>query len=942
MKGNLVTMLLACCGILLTQTGYSQTGTIVGYVKDSVLNEHIQGVSILIEGSKKGTSTDSTGKFVISGVDPGSYTIVASFVGYKTIKLGSVRVEEDSRTELEINLESGTGAMDEVVVMSTRGTNTQRAVIQEIRTANQVISGVSQQQIKLSQDRNAAQVMSRIPGVTVVDGRFIMVRGIPERYNQVLLNNAIAPSTEVDRRTFSFDLIPSNVLDRMLIYKSGAPENTGDFAGGLIKVFTSNAKEENFLSISASAGYRQGTTGKDFIQSKGSGTDFLGFDNGYRRLSSDFPAENLRSLPNRSQQRADAANLLKNNFAPIRSTAAPDFGAGANWARYWTLGNKTLSTLSAVNYSQSQMSYSKRFNRYLEQTNPADPVDYRFDYLDDIYEKENKIGVISNWLLKLNAFNKIEFKNLFNQIGENHTVLRSGQDFIQGAGLERKNAMYQYRSRTVYSGQVQGTHNFSESSSSLVWVVGANYLGEKQPDLRRFRTIETSDKSGVFRMILPPSSNLYDAGRFFGGLGERGVSQGLNYEKKFNSAAQNPVIFKAGYLVDYRTRNFDTRYFSYFYPGSSSLSELQRLELLHLSQIFAPENVKVNDGFLLEEGTRASDGYTASNFLTAGYAGVIIPVGDLNISGGLRAEYNIQKLNTSNDAGRLINVNNKVLSPLAFLNLDYEINRINKLRFAYYRSVNRPEFRELAPFLFYDYEFDAEKYGNPDLKTAKIENLDLRYEIYPRDGETISFGAFYKYFNNPIETRILIRSESPAFSFQNAESAYDFGLEFELRKSLKGLTGSRFLDMISMNLNASYIISQVDYGVDATLGQDAKRPLQGQSPYIINAALGYSNPRSGWQVNAAYNIFGKRIYAVGSNLFPTIYELPRHAADITVTKQLYRDWSVKLGVQDLFNARYRFYQDTNRDNKVDMKHDNSIFSYRRGTLVNASVTYTIK
>ncbi|HRE50400.1 MAG TPA: carboxypeptidase-like regulatory domain-containing protein [Flavitalea sp.] len=942
MKRKLFTMFVACCCMLLTQTGSSQTGSIVGYVKDTTVNQPIQGVNILIEGSKKGTSADSIGKFLISGVDPGSYTLIASFVGYKTMKIGPVRVMEDSRTELEINLEPSAGAMAEVVVMSTRTANTQRAVIQEIRTANQVISGISQQQIKLSQDKNAAQVMSRIPGVTVVDGRFIMVRGIPERYNQVMLNNAIAPSTEVDRRTFSFDLIPSNVLDRMLIYKSGAPENTGDFAGGLIKVFTTNAKEENFLSITASTGYRQGTTGAEFIQSEGSRTDFLGFDNGYRKLPAGFPAENLRSLPNRSQLRADAANLLKNNFAPVRSKAAPDFGAGLNWARYWTLGNKTLSTLSAVNYSQSMASYSKRFNRYLEQTNPDDPVDYRFDYLDNVYEKENKIGVISNWLLKLNAFNKIEFKNLFNQIGENHTVLRNGEDFIQAAGLQRRNTMYQYRSRTVYSGQVQGTHSFSESNSSLLWVIGANFLGEQQPDLRRFRTIETSEKSGRFRMILPPSSNLYDAGRFFGDLGEKGASQGLNYEKKFKAESKNPITFKAGYLADYRTRNFNTRYFSYFYPGSSSISEQQRLEQLHLSQIFAPQNIKVNDGFLLEEGTRASDGYTASNFLTAGYAGIIIPLGDLNLSGGLRAEYNIQQLNTSNDAGMSIDVNNKVLSPLAFLNLDYDVNPTNKLRFAYYRSVNRPEFRELAPFLFYDYEFDAEKYGNPNLTTSQIENLDLRYEIYPRVGETISFGAFYKYFNNPIETRILIRSESPAFSFQNAKSAYDFGFEFELRKSLKGLTASRFLDMISANLNASYIISEVDYGVDATLGQDAKRPLQGQSPYIINAALSYSNPKSGWQVNAAYNIFGKRIYAVGSNLFPTIYELPRHAADITVTKQLYQDWSVKLGIQDVLNARYKFYQDTNRDNKVDMARDNSIFNYRRGTLINASITYTIK
>lgn len=922
-------------------TGFSQAGIISGIIQDSLNQKPIGGANISINGVKGGVVSNANGKFIFNHVEPGTYTVTASYVGYAPLQIEQVKVAAGTKVELTFALSTATGELGDVVIRATRATGkTQGAVIREIKTANQVVSGVSEQQIKLSQDRNAAQVMSRIPGITVVDGRFIMVRGIPERYNQVLLNNAIAPSTEVDRRTFSFDLIPSGVLDRLLIYKSGSPENTGDFAGGLIKVYTSNAQENNFTSVTVSTGFRQGTTGKDFIQSKGSSTDFLGFDNGFRKLPNGFPTENLRNLPNRSQQRADAAHLLKNNFAMQNSTAIPDFGVGLSMGRFWDIGTKRLSTLTAINYSQSIASYSKQFNRYLEQTDFTKPVEHRFDYTDNVYEKENKIGLISNWMLKMNALNKIEFKNLFNQIGENHTVLRKGEDFFQGAGLTRQNYMYQYRARTVYSGQLQGTHNLSKSNASLMWVLGANYLGEQQPDLRRFRTIETAEKSGEFRMVLPPSSNLYDAGRFFGSLKEKGVSQGLNYEKKLKATSDNPITLKAGYLVDYRKRDFNTRYFSYFYPGAGSIEEMQRLETLPLDQIFANENIKTTDGFLLEEGTRASDSYTASNLLTAGYVGAVVPIGKLNISGGLRAEYNILKLNTANDAGSNIKVDNKVFSPLAFLNLDYDLGK-NKLRFAYYRSVNRPEFRELAPFLFYDYEFDAEKYGNPNLKTAQIENFDLRYEMYPRDGETISIGAFYKYFRNPIETRILIRSESPAFSFQNAKSGYDFGLEFELRKSLKGLTNSDFLDKISANLNASYIVSEVDYGVDATLGQDSKRALQGQSPYIINAALSYIDSKTGWQVNGAYNIFGKRIFAVGSNLFPTIYEMPRHAADITVTKKI-GDWSVKLGIQDLFNARFKFYQDTDRNGSIDMKNDHSIFNYKRGTNVSATLTYTIK
>ncbi len=502
--------------------------------------------------------------------------------------------------------------------------------------------------------------------------------------------------------------------------------------------------------------------------------------------------------------------------------------------------------------------------------------------------------------------------------------------------------MYQYRSRTVYSGQLEGTHdhNLGKKTAALNWVLGLNYLFEDQPDLRRFRTIETAPNSDKYRMILPPSSNLYDAGRFYSKLNETGMNHGLNYTLNLNEREAGPVQLKVGYMLDYRTRTFDTRYFSYFYPGSSSLEEQQRITQLPLGEIFDHQNIKTNNGLLLEEGTRNSDSYTASNFLTAGYAGLVYPIGDLTISGGFRIEYNILKLNSRNDANQAISVNSPILSPLVFFNSDYDLTEKTKLRFAYYRSVNRPEFRELAPFLFYDYQFDAEKYGNPDLTTANIDNLDLRYEIYPRKGEAISFGAFYKHFTNPIETQILIRSESPAFSYQNAKSAYSRGLELELRKSLQGVFNSSFWDKFSLNLNAALIQSQVDYGAGSVTGQEEKRALQGQSPYIINAIVNYNNTNLGLQVNASYNIFGKRIYAVGSALFPTIYEMPRNVLDLTVSKSITKHWTAKIGISDLLNAPYRFYQDTDRNGIIETKGiDDPIFNFARGTSINLSINY---
>lgn len=928
----------------------AQSGVIKGEIIDSLLNA---GALVDVEAKgpqSKFTMTDIDGSFMLTSLAEGNYKLVVTGEGYDTLVYDNVQVKDGDTATVKLYIkppvedkEMVASDLEGINYSAAKNTNNVNALIEETRISNQVVNGISQEQIKNSQDRNAAQVMSRIPGITVVDGRFVMVRGIPERYNQVLLNNSIAPSTEVDKRTFSFDLIPSNVLDRMMIYKSGAPENTGDFAGGLIKVYTANANEDYATSVNLSIGVRPGTTFGDYTQSKGSGTDLLGFDNGYRQLPDAFPQESLRSLPNKSQKRADAAHTLQNNFAPQTTTALPDVGVGFNLARKFYVKNVQFNTITAINYSQSFLTYDKDFSRYLELTGNQTEATPRFKYTDSYNEKDNKIGVITNWAIQLNSKNKIEFRNLFNQIGENATVIRNGQDYIQQTGLDRQNYMYQYRSRSIYSGQLEGTHNhlLKGKTAKLNWVLGMNYLFEDQPDLRRFRMIETGQQTGNMRMILPPSSNLYDAGRFFSKLNETGFNHSLNYVYNLNEKNKdNPIQFKIGYMVDYKRRNFDTRYFSYFYPGSSSLSVLQDLETQSLGQIFSNENVKVTDGFLIEEGTRASDSYTASNLLTAGYSGLVLPLGNLTLSGGVRVEYNILQLNTSNDAGKDIEVYNPVLSPLGFINADYDLTEKTKIRFAYYKSVNRPEFRELAPFLFYDYQFDAEKYGNPDLETAKIDNLDLRYEIYPRKGEAISIGAFYKQFTNPIETLILIRSESPAFSYQNAQSAYSRGIELEFRKSLQGLTNSAFLDNISTNINAAYIQSQVDYGENSVSGQETKRALQGQSPYIINAAISYSDKKSGFQVNTSYNIFGKRIYAVGSTLFPTIYEMPRHALDLTISKSFKNNWSIKLGIQDLLNYQSRFYQDTDRNGSIDMNGiDSPIFSYRKGTLYSLSLSY---
>jgi TonB-dependent receptor len=317
-----------------------------------------------------------------------------------------------------------------------------------------------------------------------------------------------------------------------------------------------------------------------------------------------------------------------------------------------------------------------------------------------------------------------------------------------------------------------------------------------------------------------------------------------------------------------------------------------------------------------------------------------LPAGKFDFTAGVRLENNVQKLNTISVDGP-VEVNNPILSILPSVNMAYNVTDRSLFRLAYSRTVNRPEFRELAPFLYYDFELEQGVQGNPNLKTATIDNVDLRWEIYPNPGEAISLGMFYKSFNDPIESILLLTTEAPQSTYGNADMASAYGVELEFKKSLSSLGVSRFLRNTSINMNASFIFSEVDLGAQATAQQQV-RQLQGQSPYLVNAGAYYNDDIKRFAVSVAYNIFGPRIFAVGDVNFPSIYELPRHSLDLQFSKQ-FGKLETKLNIQNLVDAKYRFYQDTDVNNKINTQggRDASILAYTVGQQISLSLGYKI-
>lgn len=891
---------------------FAQSGSIKGTLKDAATQEGVIGANVVIEGTTTGASTDVNGFFNLPKVEPGTYTLVISYISYKTKKIEGVRVEANKVTTVNAALEEEASVLQDIVVTGTRATNTEIAVISEIKAAQQVVSGISAEQISRSLDRDAAQVVRRVPGITLVDDRFVVVRGLSSRYNTVMLNGVLAPSTEFDNRAFSFDIIPSSLLDKLLIFKSGSAEIPGEFAGAVVKVYTKNVVDNNFTTFNITGGYRNNTTLQEFKKPEGSSTDFLGFDDGKRQLPAGFP-DDLRSLGFNRRAILAESRKFENNWQVNTGTASPDLRMRFDLGRSFFIKNAKASTIFSASYSNTnQYNEVNRF-RYTGYNAQRESVPF-FRYTDEQYSNSTRIGLLSNWSLTLNPNNKIEFRNLYTRQGIVETIIRSGIN--DNRNLEELNYSMRYQGRSIFTSQLQGTHDFSDKST-FTWVAGVSKSDRNEPDWKRVQSRKIIGSEQGFEIIVPNNATAQDAARFYTNLDELSLTTSGEFEHKFGKTDESDGLqIKAGYFLENKNRDFAARTIGYV-QSSNGLNPAILAQ--PLETIFSRENIGLGDSLLIGENTKFTDIYSASNTLVAGYGSASFPfLTKFNLSTGARVEYNRQQLETApSPSGRPLRVNNPITSVLPFANLTYNFNSQMLMRAAYSKTINRPEFRELAPFSFYDFEFTWDRVGNPNLKIADIQNIDLRWEYYPTPAEVVSVGLFYKDFRNPIETTITTGADNPIFVYNNAAGAVAYGAEIEIRKSLATVTSIPFINNLNLVFNGSIIRSEIDLGSQITLTEARTRPLQGQSPYVINTGVYYQDPESRWQVNLMYNVYGPRIFSVGDNEFPTIFEMPRNLIDLSVARRFGEKIEVRFGVADLLNSKVLLREDGNLDGKIN-------------------------
>lgn len=902
---------------------FSQNGAITGTVYDAKLNEPLIGASIIIDGTTTGAIADIDGNFRIDNVKPGTYMIKASYVSYETASITDVRVDAGKATILDFKLSDASLQLHNVVVVAQRKLGTEMAVLNNVRKSLPVANGISAQQISKTQDSDAAEVLRRIPGITIVEDRFIVVRGLAQRYNNVWLNNATTPSGETDNRAFSFDVLPSSLIDNMMIYKSPSAELPADFSGGFVRILTKNIPEGNTFFINYQAGYDTNASFRDFQLTKGGTGDYFGFGAGSRMLPSDAPVH-LNDI-----SVADAAAFTRrvNDGWEIRKfTAIPEQKLSLGVNRSFQAGDWRIGNITSINYSNDYNYHETVNNNYLSYDMQNDASSYRYHFNDIQYKNTVKLGALFNWSF-IKGQNKLELRNFFNQRGTRSLSQREGTDYYSDENIRKWESLY--TARTTYSGQLGGEHRFREDINRLDWTLGYAFAGYNEPDRKDVKSMERVNGGESRYYVSDPT-------RYYQQLKDHSFSLATNYEHKLRLTEDIAPVIQTGVYGEYKTRDFDARRFVYNLLGSG----YDRYAGWDYTGLFTDENIAA-DKIYMKESTNKSDSYTSSHLLGAAYLSAKLNYRErINASIGVRLEhYRLELDGYEADGIKPVSLNPSFTDFFPSVNIAYNINEKHLLRAAYGRSVNRPEFREIVPYVYYDFGLNANISGNADLRNAYADNVDVRYEFYPSPGETVTLGGFYKRFDKPIEQTFSETGSGLQYTFHNADRARTFGMELDVKKQLDFIG----LPHLSFVFNGALIDSRV-YFAEGSF--ERNRPMQGQSPYLVNTGVFYQHVDYGLSGSVLYNRIGKRIETVGipkqnpNDDIPDIYEMPRNSLDFSVSKKIGQMIELKAGVQDLLNARTEWKQFLELTDEGGGKREveQLIRSYRPGVRINVGVS----
>ncbi|MDB2340020.1 TonB-dependent receptor, partial [Flavobacteriaceae bacterium] len=835
--------------------------------------------------------------------------------GYETKEITNIIVNGDNYTTTDVVLNSAAEGLDEVIVTVEARRNTESSVLEIQKKSASLLDGISAQAFKKIGASNIASAIKSVPGVSVQGGKYVYVRGLGDRYSKSILNGVDIPGLDPDRNTIQMDLFPTNMLSNVLVIKSARADLPADFTGGVIDIVTKEFPNQEEFSVSVSTAYNPDMHfNSNYLSDKRSQTDFLGFDDGMRKnkIANSFLGNTFDPRFNQTQEGLSTINKIANQFspqmAPELGTSDLNYGFGISYGNQFKFGeDKSIGILGSLSYKNQQSVFENAQNNI-----------YNFSPNKEVFEfEENRIqsgtignqNVIANVLLGTtykSASTKIKFNALHIQNGESTSgsfrQLTRFSDFID---FNKYNL--EYTERSISNGILSGLHNFSEGDFKVEWTLSGTLAKVHDKDVRN---TTFQDEEGVFSF-----QENTEPKRIWRTLDENNLVSKLDATKRIQFLGSNAVL-KFGIYRSQKERDFSIAQYSvsstYTSEQDWSNYDGDPNQLFNPNNIIGPSNP--DGSYINPQTTIRQDAnlFNSKQFNLAAYVS-----NEFNISEKLKSilgfrfeNYQVLYTGENSQLGQIYD-NQKIINKsnlFPSLNFIYSLKENQNLRFAYSLTTARPSFKEASIAEIYDPLSNLFFIGNINIRPTYIDNFDIRYEAFGEKAQLFAFSAFYKNLTDPIEIGFVAASTSN-YTPLNLENATVFGVELELRRNINSLFPS--VRNLVFNFNGSYIISDEKYSEDElklrTLGLregqtiGTSRPLQGQSPYLINTGLDYNNQEKNIQVGLYFNVQGKTLEVVGDGFYPDVYTMPFNSLNFNLIKQFKGNRSLTFKITNLLN-----------------------------------------
>ena len=849
-------------------------GTIKGTVTNKQTREPLTGATIQIAGTTQGTVADVDGNYSLD-VNNGTYTLAIKYVGYKDIIINNVKAGK-SDLILNFELESDAQALGEVSVVARKNLEGERALQMERRKATLAIENLGSKEMSLKGIGNVEEGVKKITGISVADAGQLIVRGLGDRYSTTTLNGLPIASPNPDNKLIPLDLFPSSTVQNITVSKVYNAEAFADYSGAHIDINTKENITEDFFNIGFNTGGKFNTLGKDNYRMNRNGSLFR--TSGVDQAALNMP---LSEFDNYVKTR----NIFDTSFAVKKKSSLPDFSGNLGFGKNIGIGSQTLSILASASAGNSFQNMDNAFYKTLEATGS---VQDNFAY--DSYAQELKLAALGHIGYTLRRHDRIGYTFFYARNATDTYQRREGIDAEDHELTGSNNITHIY---SLQNHQLDGVHSFGGRGQwELTWGGSYSKTGSEEPDRRQVMYIKNDNGAlSLFKL------NRQETMRYFGSLDEEEWNGNLAMRWKWN---ENNFL-KLG--VNYKNKSRDYKATRFYY----NLNKIDPVitDIYDTDGFLNQENI-ADGNVVVQRVMQPKDSYRAGNEIYSGYLLTdFYPVPSLLVNLGVRYEISRQWVDYATDGGDWYaerrNLDKNDLFPT--LNLKYTVNDANSIRFSASRTVTRPSFIEMAPFLYQESYGSAQIRGNNELQNGYNYNFDLRYEHFGKNGDMISLTAYFKYLDSPIERIQALQGGATLHSFQNADNGMAGGMEVEFRKQL--------MKDLRLGANISYMYTNVKLPEGGAY-TNKERPLQGASPILANADLTYS-PRFGEerQLNLAllYNLQGSRIHAVGVSKLGDIKQQTLHTLNFSAGYDINSHFSLKLQVNDLLNRAVIFKQE---------------------------------